>query len=535
MNNSNINCLLVTGVNPGSTIQVPVGLIYLGTQLKKHGYCVEIIQVTNKQIFDVCKNKISNNKYVFVGFSVWMGPTSMDMLHLTRHAKECGQTTIWGGKFVTSLKEEVLSEKSIDICAVGDAEETVVELANAIRSGSSLSEVAGIYYRDTAGAIIASRSRIYNIENLDEYDFDLSLIQDWKPYIIKDKKGNLILDPFESQRGCLFRCRFCFHSDDTIYSDNKKKRIRSHSVTFILKKAEELKKLTGVGQLTFCDDEFWIDEERSLSIIKGLKDLGITICFIRIRFSSINDYMLRELSTLGVTAIACGLESGNARILKLMNKGITLEKVKEKASLLAKYPIIVNTVIILGNPTETKEEMLESIRFTLGLRKIIKDLNLLTFFYRPLPATDFGKMAEEIGFQRPHTIEGWVSVSSGYSIEIGHQWLPWFDKREQRQMRRNEDYFIMSSALVSKLCHPRQQRLLVRIIIPLLYILERASFWRIYYWNFDFPIDLGIFKLIQKLGKLMKIVRPEFTVEPVNENKTPLAPQKLRQNNGHEK
>ena len=313
-----------------------------------------------------------------------------------------------------------------------------------------------------------------------------------------------MLDPLESKRGCPFRCRFCFHSDDTVYSDNKRKLIRSHSTAFILKKAEELRNLAGVRQITFCDDEFWIDEDRSLSILKGLKDLDMSIYFIRIRFSSINDHMLQELNALGVSSIACGLESGNARILKLMNKGITLEKVKEKVSLLAKYPIIVNTVLILGSPTETKEEMLESVRFALGLRKIIKDLNLLTFFYRPLPSTDFGKMAEEMGFKRPNTIEGWVSVSAGYSIEIGQQWIPWFNKREQEQMRRNDDYFMMNSTLVNKLYYSGQQRLGVKISRPLLYILERISFWRIYYWRFDFPIDLWLFTLLQRLAKLTK-------------------------------
>jgi radical SAM superfamily enzyme YgiQ (UPF0313 family) len=497
-------CLLVTGTNPGAQIQVPVGLIYLGTQLQKHGYPVEISCVTDKKSFKICQEKIKTQDYLFVGFSVWMGPTSLDMIELSQIAKARGIPTIWGGKFVTSLKDEALTEKNVDIAVMGHAEETIVELADSLKTGSDLSLVKGIYYRNLKGEVIKTPDREFSETNLDKYDYDLSLINNWDSYVIKSKSGSRILDPFESQRGCLFRCRFCFHSDDKVYSSSNKKIVGFHSIEFIIEKARQLKLLTGVDKITFCDDEFWLDEKRSLELVERLKQIGIELFFIRIRFTSLNEYMLNRLQEFGVNSIACGLESGNARILKMMNKGLTLEKTVEKMELLAKFTIIVNTVIIIGNPTESKEEMLDSIRFTLNLRKIKKNLNILTFFYRPLPSTDFGKIAEEQGFRRPSTVREWVNVSAENIAQIGSQWLPWYNEREKKNMLRKDDYFILNSILCEQLYGDRPKRLTVKLFWPLFYLFERLTFIRMYKWNFTFPIESKILFPLYNLYKSLK-------------------------------
>lgn len=497
-------CLLITSTKVGESIQVPVGLIYLGSQLKKHGYAVEIFHVTDKKRLQICKEKLISNNYLFAGFSVWMGSTSLDMIELSKEAKNRNIPTIWGGKFVTSLKADTLTENSVDIAVMGYAEETIVELADCFRLGKDLSTVSGIYFRDRSGTVVKTKDRQVPDIDLDNYEYDLSLISDWSLYIVKPESEMIIFDPLESQRGCLFRCRFCFHSDDTIYSRSAKKIVNFHSVDFIINEAKELKALTGVKKISFCDDEFWISENRSLEIIQQLKDIGIEIILIRIRFTSLNENMLEKLEALSVSSIACGLESGNARILKMMNKGLTLDIVENKMRLLAKRSIIVNTVIIIGNPTETKHEMLDSIRFMLSLRKIKRNLNLLTFFYRPLPSTDFGKIAEECGFKRPKHVKEWVNVSAEHIFNIGHQWLPWYSQREKINMGRKDDYFILNSILAEQLYGAKANNLHVKLLWPLLYLAEKITFKRIYHWNFSFPIDAKIGLFIYGLYKFTK-------------------------------
>jgi len=483
--------LLINGINVGGRIQIPVGLVYLASSLKKHGYKPVIYQVIDDATLATCRDMINKNDYLFVGFTVWLGPSSLNMLDLAGCAKKRNIPTVVGGKFISSLKHDALNEANIDVAAIGYAEETVVELADCFFNGGGLSKVKGIIFRDKRGEIITTPPRIIENTNLDIYDYDLSLINDWSQYVIKPNSECVILDPLETQRGCLFRCRFCFHCDDGLYSANKKKKIYAHSIDYVVERAKELKKLTNVKKLSFCDDEFWIDGERSLKIVERLKQIDIEMLFMRIRFTSINDDMLKELKKLGVYSVACGLESGNARVLKTMNKGLTLDVVKEKIEILNRNQVVVNTCLILGCPTETKEEMVDSVRFSLGLRKINKNLNIVAFFYSPQPSTDFGTLAEKEGFKRPRNIKDWVSTSAE-NMDIGGQWLPWYNETQKKYMKRRNDYFFINSTLCSVLYGYNPKSRFVKTLWLPLFLLERVTFFRLYYWNFSLPIDAKI-------------------------------------------
>ncbi|MFA5039018.1 MAG: radical SAM protein [Candidatus Omnitrophota bacterium] len=491
--------LLVNAVNAGGRIQVPVGLIYLASNLKRHGYECEVFHVVDSRTLDACREKIRCHDYLFVGFSIWMGPSALDLLSLAALAKSRGIPTLAGGKFISSLKTETMNEASIDIAGIGYCEDTIIEVADALRGNRPLGDVKGIIYRAEDGEVITTPRRTDANIHLDRFDYDLSFVKDWNLYLQRDHSGLVLLDPLETQRGCLFQCSFCFHSKDDIYRDERgKKQVCSHSVDYVIEKAKYLKKVTGVNKITFCDDEFWINGKRSLEIMEKLKQIGIELLYMRIRFSSINKEMLRELKRLNVNSVACGLESGSRRIFELMNKGQTLETVEKKLKILQEEGMKVNTSIILGNPTETKAELLESVRYTLGLRKINKSLNIVAFVYAAIPSTVFGDLAVREGFKKPDSIRGWVTASAE-NHDLLKQWLPWYTEDEKKAMIRRDDYFSSNSTAAELLYGYRKKPLYIKLLTLPLYLYERISFYRLYYWFFSFPIEA---KLFMKLFKI---------------------------------
>lgn len=481
--------LIVNAVNVGGRIQVPVGPVYLASNLNKHGYDCEIFHVVDARTLKICRDKILTNKYLFVGFSFWMGPSALDLLALADVARSRGIPTLAGGKFVSSLKSDTMNDECLDIAGIGYCEDTIVDIAGALSEKGSLSTIPGIIYRDESGEIITTESRVNEDSDLDRYDYDLGLIKDWNLYLQRGHGGLNLVDPIETQRGCLFRCSFCFHSDDALNRDsNGKKSVARHSVDFVIDKAKYLKKMTGITNITFCDDEFWIDGDRSLEILQRLKQIDIGTLYMRIRFSSIDRDMLKELKKLNVNSVACGLESGSKRIFKLMNKGQTFETIEKKLKILDEEKMFVNTCIILGNPTETKEELIESVRYTLGLRKINKSLNITSFVYAAIPATVFGHLAEQEGFIKPNCIRGWFATDAE-NHDILKQWLPWYTEKERRTMLRRYDYFTANSVLANILYGNKKKSIYVRLLTVPLYLFERITFYRLYYWNFTFPLE----------------------------------------------
>jgi radical SAM superfamily enzyme YgiQ (UPF0313 family) len=82
--------------------------------------------------------------------------------------------------------------------------------------------------------------------------------------------------------------------------------------------------------------------------------------------------------------IAVGIESGSDRILRLMKKNLSKEKIKEKVSLLNEMGFRPIGYFILGFPGETEQEIYETIRFSLELK--LYKAGFTPFL--PLPGTE---------------------------------------------------------------------------------------------------------------------------------------------------
>ena len=100
------------------------------------------------------------------------------------------------------------------------------------------------------------------------------------------------------------------------------------------------------------------------------------------------------------------------RIQKMNNKIVELEKAKKIARYLRKKGIFVINAYIFGHPTETAEELKQTIKF---IKEIPADENLIQL-YRPMPGTPYFQMCVEKGkLKVPDKLEGW----SGFGV-LGH-------------------------------------------------------------------------------------------------------------------
>ena len=491
----------VLNLSAKEKLRIPVGLIYLGSELQKHGYKVKLYQPIQKndEIQQV-EDEIIKENPLFVGFSVLMGPGSIASLHMSERIKKAlGVKIVWGGKFPTSISRQLIREDCIDVVCLGEGEKTIVELARAFETGENIEKVKGICYK-LNGEIVYTEKRELT-HDLDSFSYDLNLIKDWDRYITRLNGKTELLDVIESQRGCPFRCKFCYQSREP----NRKKIIRAHSAAWVLEKAKQLKDITGVEYISFCDDEFWINYNRSFEIIEELYKIGLKLQKIRMRFSSLRDEkMIERLIKNEVSDLHFGLESGVDRILKLMDKRQTREQVLTKIRLLAKYPqIMVGSPIIIGNPTETKKEVLESVRFALRLCEENPNFDFGINLYKPLPGTDFFNMVVDLGFISPKDIRGWINVEHKLAYKLAKSWLPWFNKREEINYLRVFDYLQMFNYIrkSNRLKSKKQRFKIFDYKAPLKKIIEIIARKRIYHWFFMFPVEIYFLKIYKYLRK----------------------------------
>jgi anaerobic magnesium-protoporphyrin IX monomethyl ester cyclase len=97
-----------------------------------------------------------------------------------------------------------------------------------------------------------------------------------------------------------------------------------------------------------------------------------------------NESMIKAMKEAGLALFIIGFESGSDRVLQFLRKGATREQNLLAAKICHKYGIKIWANYMLGLPTETKEEQLE----TLDMLKKIRPYHCSPAYYTPHPGSD---------------------------------------------------------------------------------------------------------------------------------------------------
>ena len=106
-----------------------------------------------------------------------------------------------------------------------------------------------------------------------------------------------------------------------------------------------------------------------------------------------------------------GIETGSERILKLMNKNITFEQFREAAKLFRKVGIHWTGYFMMGLPSETKEEVYQTLKFMKELKPDYASFSV----YEPFPCTRLFEVGIQKGLvQNNRSLEDFYTISPKY-------------------------------------------------------------------------------------------------------------------------
>ena len=156
--------------------------------------------------------------------------------------------------------------------------------------------------------------------------------------------------------GCYWaQCSFCDTTLDYIgrYEPNKAK--------LICDRVEEIIKQTGQSGFHFVDEAAPPALLRELAIEILRRRLSIT-WWTNIRFEKkFTADLCRLLAASGCIAVSGGLEVASERLLKLINKGVTIEQVAKVTDNFTQAGIMVHAYLMYGFPTQTEQETIDSL------------------------------------------------------------------------------------------------------------------------------------------------------------------------------
>jgi anaerobic magnesium-protoporphyrin IX monomethyl ester cyclase len=369
--------LKITLINPPQFThypQPPVGLALIGAILEKAGYAVTLLDANAPGLKPEAIPALVSGADV-IGLTA-MTPTITTATRIAQYIRQSRPDVkiIMGGAHPTMLPEETMaSAPDIDVIVRGEGDETVIELLRAFENNSPLSNIAGISYR-ADGKIVATAARISNIV-MDELPFPAFHLLPWKSYRPHPPHGVAL--PFAAMitsRGCPYRCAFC---SKPVFGT----RFRAQSPERVVAEIAYLKNKFGVKEIAFYDDSFTLDKKRIHGICDKIISSKLKITWTcETRVNLVDKDLLQHMKQAGCYAVAYGLESATPEILKVLNKDTTIEQVEEAVRYHHEVGLQVVGYFMLGSPSETPENIRETINFAKKLKVDFAQFSITTPF-----------------------------------------------------------------------------------------------------------------------------------------------------------
>ena len=368
------------GFNP------PLGLLYIAAYIERHSnFDVEVLDT---QVLDIGYNKlkevIEEKSPDVVGITA-MTFTLIDVIKTADIVKEIDRDikVVLGGPHVHIYPYETIKLPQVDFIVLGEGEVTFLELVKNISNKNILREIKGVIFKENGDIINTGIRKLNN--NLDDLPFPARHLTPIERYSSLMAKRNPITTMFTS-RGCPFRCSFCDRP-------HLGKEFRARSAKNVVDEMDECVDM-GIREFLIYDDTFTIDKKRVLDICDEIIKRKLNIGWdFRAHINTMDEEMLERLKEANCERIHFGVESGVDRILKILRKGITTERVKSVFKITKDFGISTLAYFMIGAPTETKDDILRTIEFA---KEIDPDFVHITIF-TPFPGTEVYRIGLENG------------------------------------------------------------------------------------------------------------------------------------------
>jgi radical SAM superfamily enzyme YgiQ (UPF0313 family) len=426
----------------------PLGTLYAAALMRKNGYEVSLFDTmfssTAKEVEPVLLEQQPDLFVVYDdGFNYLtkmcltnMREAAFEMFKL---AKAKGCTVIVSSSDSTDRYEDYLRE-GVDFVLLGEAETTLLELANALKQGAqSYDDIAGLAFVEN-GTIkrTSGRAVLKDLDQLPLPAWDLVDIEPYRKAWLKSK-GYFSMN-MGTTRGCPFKCNWCAKP---IYGS----RYNSRSPENVIEELKYLKQNYQVDHIWFCDDIFglkpgWVHEFARLVKQENLQ--------FKYKIQSRADLLLQDDQIKALAASGCdnvwiGAESGSQKILDAMDKGTTIEQIHTATDLLKKHRIKPSFFIQFGYLGETKQD----IELTIKMIGDLLPYEIGISVSYPLPGTVFyQKVKTELQKKT-----NWTD-SDEMALMYKNTYAPAFYKQLHKYVHQNYHQHLAKDSLIKLIKNP---------------------------------------------------------------------------------
>jgi len=363
-----------------SAITIDLGLLYLYSAAKDRGLDAAILHCPKEGVDEDGWTQLmrSNPQLEIIALKAY----TMDHFAVKRMAEIAkrelpGCTVIVGGPHASGVPELVLRDMpAVDYAFKGEGERGFPRFCEAVLAGQSVDDIPGLAWRTPQGLHLNPPELIEDLDTLPRIRWEDIPIHEYPDYIT-----SLPFIPVMATRGCPYQCTYC--SAFNIFG----RRFRHRSVQSVVDELRLLQRVHGVRAVNFSDNEFSLDRGYVMELCQALKDSGLGTEWELangLRLDTVDEELLSTMADAGCRYVSIGVESASNSILLENKKAMTQAVIREKAALVLRSGLQVQGLFIIGFPTETQAQILDTIRFSLELGIDKTNFSILM----PLPGTE---------------------------------------------------------------------------------------------------------------------------------------------------
>ena len=369
-------------VNPVSyiaSLTPPIGLAYIASALRQAGHEVVLIDGIGEkplQSVPIAHNlvlrgltfaEICERIPLDAGLIGVSGMFSSEWIHIRDLINKISEARpgiplAAGGEHFTAAPDISMTQcPGLSMCILGEGEETIVELADALEKGADLKLVKGLALRDGKGFMnTGTRPRIRTIDQISRPAWDLIPLKAYWENSLSYGVNRGKSMPMLASRGCPYQCTFC--SNPGMWTT----RWIARSPTLVLDEIEDYVKRYGIDNVDFYDLTAIVKRDWILEFSKGLvaRKLGITWQLPSgTRSEAIDAEVSKWLFASGCRNMNYAPESGSADSLERMKKKVSIPKLTASLRDAVAAGLNVKINIIIGMPDDTHLDTWKTLWF----------------------------------------------------------------------------------------------------------------------------------------------------------------------------
>ena len=343
----------------------PIGVLSLAAVLEQHGVSSQIVDL-NRLYYaylrspgdpsakpDFCSYvaaELLNFEFDVLGFSSICSSYPLT-IRIAREMKRLRPEVpiMFGGPQASVVDVPTMEAYPfVDFVVRGEAERSLPALIEAIAAGASPSGIAGITYRHGGSVVRAPNAPV--IPDLDDIPLPA--------FHLYPELKNCHYVPLELGRGCPFACTFCSTNDFF------RRNFRLKSPAKVIEQMRLVRDVYGITTFDLIHDMFTVDRKRVIAFCEAVIATGEEFYWnCSARTDCIDEEMIAIMARAGCKAIFFGIETGSARLQKIVKKNIDLDDAAARIAVTDRHQITTAVSLITGFPDETMDDLRDTVHF----------------------------------------------------------------------------------------------------------------------------------------------------------------------------